>query len=65
MAGYISVLAFLYAISGEKASTVAAATALYPIVSILLSCFILHESIAVIQFFGIFLALCALVLSTL
>ena len=62
MTRYIGALAFLYAVSKGKSSTVVTVTALYPIASIMLSYFILHESITVKQFVGIFLALCALFL---
>lgn len=55
-------LAFLFAISRGKASIVVTMTALYPIVVILLSYFLLHESITVKQTAGIVLALVAVTL---
>jgi transporter family protein len=62
MAAYFGALAFLYAISMHKASVVVTMTALYPLVVIILSFFILHESINIKQCIGIFLALGAMVL---
>ena len=62
MAGFIGALLFLYAISRGKAAVVVTMTALYPVVVLGLSHFVLDEAITIKQGFGIVLALVALVL---
>lgn len=55
-------LVFLFAVSKGKASVVVTMTALYPLVVILLSYFILHEAITIKQGIGIVFALIAMIL---
>ncbi len=51
--------------SGGKASIVAPFTALYPLVVVLLAPLVLHESISLLQGFGVFMALAAVFLLSL
>lgn len=61
-AGFVGTLLFLYAISKGKAAVVVTITALYPLVVIILSHFLLGEHITLKQGIGMALALIALVL---
>jgi len=58
----LGALAFLYAVRKSNVSVIVALTALYPVVVILLSYFILHENITIKQGVGMVFALIALVL---
>lgn len=58
----LGALAFLYAISKGKASVVVTITALYPLVAIALSFFVLHEAVTIKQGIGILVALVAMIL---
>jgi len=60
--GTLGAVSFLYSITKGKASVVVTMTALYPIVTIMLSLFILKESITIKQSIAIILALTAMVL---
>ena len=60
--GSIGGFFFLYALRKGNASVVVATTALYPLVTILLTYFFLNESITIKQGIGIILALIAMVL---
>ena len=63
LAGFTGALCFLYAVTtGGKVSVVVTLTALYPIVTILLSLVFLHEQISITQGFGILLALISMML---
>ena len=55
-------LLFFYASAHGKISLVIMLTALYPVITILLSFIFLHESITVTQFIGMMLAVLAIVL---
>ena len=58
----LAVLLFLIAVSRGNASVVITLTALYPLVTIILSFIVLHEEIGVRQSIGIALALLSMVL---
>ena len=60
--GLFGAFTFLFAMSKGKASVVVTMTALYPILTILLSYFILHETVTLKQGIGIVFALIAMVL---
>ena len=60
--GMIGALSFLYALSKGKASVVVILTALYPMLTLILSFIILKEKISLTQGIGILLALIAVVL---
>ncbi len=62
LSGTIGFFFFMAAISKYKASVVVTLTALYPLVTVLLSVFILKESITLKKALGIVLALIAMVL---
>lgn len=62
IAGALGGLFFLFAISRGKASVIVPATALYPLVTIILAFLILKEPITLKQGIGIILALTAMVL---
>ena len=62
IAATLGTLFFLYAVSRGKASITMAITVLYPLITIALAFFILHESISVKQGIGMLLALIAIVL---
>ncbi len=62
IAGLVGTLFFLFAISKGKASVVVTMTALYPLITIFLSFFVLSESITVKQGVGMVFALLAMVL---
>ena len=62
LAGAIGGLFFLYSISKGKAAIVITMTALYPLVTIILSFLILKEPITIKQGIGMLLALIAMVL---
>lgn len=62
IAGLVGTLFFLFAISRGKASVVVTMTALYPLITIFLSFFVLNESITVKQGVGMVFALLAVVL---
>lgn len=62
VAGGLGTLFFLAALSRGRASVVVTMTALYPLVAIFLSHFLLKESITLAQGAGIVLALAAMVL---
>jgi len=61
-AAILGTLAFLFALSKWKASLVITMTALYPVVALILSFIVLHESITLKQSIWIFLSLIAIVL---
>ena len=61
IAGPLGTLCFLYALGRGRASIVVPMTALYPVITIILSFFILKEPLTIKQGFGILLALAALV----
>ena len=64
-AGTIGALFFLAALSaGGKTSVVVTLTALYPLVTIVLSVFLLNETITLVQVIGMFLALVAIIIMT-
>jgi transporter family protein len=58
--GFLGALCYLIAIRKGKVSVIVTLTALYPIVSILLAHFILHESITIKQVIGIIFACLAI-----
>ncbi len=60
--GVIATLLFMYAISKGKASVVVTMTALYPIVTIILSALILKETITLKQAIGILFAIVGIIL---
>jgi len=60
--GTLGAVCFLYSITKGKASVVVTMTALYPIITIMLSFLILKESITIKQGIAIILALTAMVL---
>lgn len=60
--GVIATLLFMYAISKGKASVVVTMTALYPIVTLVLSALILKETITLKQGIGILFALVGIIL---
>ena len=60
--GLLGALTFFFALSKGKASIIVTMTALYPVFVILLSYFILHETITIKQVVGIFLAFVAMTL---
>lgn len=63
IAGVTGALFFLYALStGGKTAAVVTITALYPLITIALSFFILHETITIVQGIGVLMALAAIVL---
>ena len=62
MLGFLGALFFLMAVSKGPLTLVAAFSALYPVVSILLAISFLHEALTVRQGVGIFLAILAMVL---
>lgn len=63
LAGLTGALCFLYAVTtGGKVSVVVTLTALYPIVTILLSLVFLHEQVSISQGLGILLALISMLL---
>ena len=64
MLGFIGAFFFLQAVSKGPVTLVAAVSALYPIVSILLAVFFLHESITFRQAVAISLAVLAMILVT-
>jgi transporter family protein len=61
-AGALGSLFFLLALSKGKASVVVTMTALYPLIVIVLSCFVLKEPLTLKQGIGIVFALIAMVL---
>ena len=63
--GSLGALFFLHAVSKQKASIVVTATALYPLITIILACLILKEPITLKQGIGIIFALIAMILLTL
>lgn len=65
VAGTLGLLTFLLALARQKASTVVAVTALYPVVAIALSFVILKESVRLTEAVGILLALAAVFFLTL
>jgi len=62
MFGAVGALCFLLALSQGKASVVVSYSALYPLVTIALSFFLLREAVTLTQGIGILLALLAVVL---
>jgi bacterial/archaeal transporter family protein len=62
MLGLVGAFCFLVALSKGQVSLVAALSALYPIVSILLAIFVLHEPLTFKQGVGIAIAIVAMVL---
>ena len=63
--GGSGIIFFYYAMKGGKASVVVAITALYPLVTLLLSYLILREQLTLKQIIGIFLAIIAVILMSL
>lgn len=59
---FLGALAFFFAVSKGKASVTVTMTALYPLLVILLSYFILHETLTIKQGVGIIFALLAVIL---
>ncbi|MFN3395527.1 MAG: EamA family transporter [Thermodesulfovibrionales bacterium] len=62
ISGGAGVVFFYFAMREGKASIVVTLTALYPLVTLVLSCIILKEHITIKQTIGIFLAIIAMVL---
>lgn len=62
ISGGAGVVFFYFAMREGKASVVVTLTALYPLVTLVLSCIILKEHITIKQTIGIFLAIIAMVL---
>ncbi|HYE38271.1 DMT family transporter [Methylocaldum sp.] len=60
--GAMGAFAYLYAMTKGPVTLVSTATALYPILAIVLACFFLNESVTVRQGIGIVLGLIAMVL---
>jgi len=60
--GFLGALCYLYAVSKGPVSLIVTLTALYPVISILLAVFFLHESITLRQGVGILFALAAMFL---
>ena len=60
--GFLGALFFLFAVSHGPVSLIVSVSALYPVISILLAVFILHEPITLKQGFGIIFALTAMFL---
>lgn len=60
--GLLGALTFFFALSKGKASIIVTLTALYPVFVILLSYFLLHETLNIKQIFGIVLAFVAMAL---
>lgn len=60
--GYLGTLFFLHALKSGPVSLVVAISALYPILTIVMAYFFLHEPITLRQFVGIGLAMAAVVL---
>jgi transporter family protein len=58
----LAIISFYFAMQGGRASVVVAMTALYPLVTLLLSSIILKEHITLKQIIGIFFAIIAMVL---
>jgi len=58
----VGTIALYLAIQGGKAIVVIPLTSLYPVVTIVLSYFILHEEISLVKGLGVILALVALIL---
>lgn len=64
MLGLLGAFCFLLAVSKGPVTLVATVSALYPIVSILLAVFLLHESVSLRQWVGIAMAILAMILVT-
>jgi len=64
MLGFLGAFCFLMAVSKGPVTLVATMSALYPVISILLAVFILHESVTLQQSVGIALAILAMILVT-
>jgi bacterial/archaeal transporter family protein len=64
MLGLLGAFCFLLAVSKGPVTLVATTSALYPVVSVLLAVFILHESVTFKQLAGIALAILAMILVT-
>ncbi|MBD2004650.1 MULTISPECIES: EamA family transporter [Cyanophyceae] len=64
MLGFLGAFCFLMAVSRGPVTLVATMSALYPVISILLAVFILHESVTLQQSVGIALAILAMILVT-
>lgn len=64
MLGLLGAFCFLLAVSKGPVTLVATLSALYPVVSVLLAIFILHESVTVRQCLGIAMAVLAMILVT-
>jgi transporter family protein len=62
MLGFVGALCFLTAVSQGPVTLVATLSALYPVVSIALANFVLHETITIRQGVGIALALLSVIL---
>ena len=60
--GFLGALCYLFAVSKGPVSLIVVLTALYPVISILLAMFFLHESITLRQGVGIIFALTAMFL---
>lgn len=64
MLGLLGAFCFLLAVSKGPVTLVATLSALYPVVSILLAVFLLHESVTFRQWVGIAMAVLAMILVT-
>ncbi|MGX2042114.1 EamA family transporter [Methylocaldum sp. MU1018] len=62
ISGATGAFAYLYAVAKGPVAPVSTATALYPILAIVLACFFLNESVTLRQGIGIVLGLIAMVL---
>lgn len=60
--GTLGFMLYVFALSGQDASVVAALTALYPVIPVVLGLVVLKEKLSAANWAGIFLALCAVVL---
>lgn len=62
MAGSLGALFFLLALVRGRVSVVVTATALYPLITIILAVLVLKEPITIKQLFGMFLAMVAIIM---
>ncbi|NIQ39852.1 MAG: EamA family transporter [Proteobacteria bacterium] len=60
--GYVGVLFYIYAISGQDAIVVAPLSATFPIMTLTLGIIFLKERFSLVNYVGIFLAMCAIYL---
>jgi len=62
LVGSVALVAFNYALEGGKSIIVVPLSALYPVVTIILSYLVLHEEISLLQAVGIILGLASILL---